>query len=104
MAKPPTIGSKKHVAEYIHDKICKGNPNLKVIQPAPVSHHNDKFWWVAKIVEIDPTKTSVGITRKSEFGFVVVSQTDKSSKFKMEGEYIAKQSKKALVKVESTAD
>lgn len=104
MAKPPTAGSRKGVAEFIHDKVCNKDPDLKVIQPAPVSHHDDKFWWVAKIIKVDQARTTIGITRKSEIGFVVVSQTDKSSKFKMEGEYISKTPKRLMVKVEQKSD
>ena len=87
MAKAPHVGSRLHIAEFIHDKVLKGSKDLKVIQPEVLSFFNDKYWWVAKVITIDPEMNVVGIARKTEYGFVIVSETGKN-KFKLEGTYI----------------
>jgi hypothetical protein len=87
MAKAPHVGSRMNVAAFVHDKVLNGSKELKVIQPEVLSFFNDKFWWVAKIITIDPEMNVIGIARKTEYGFVIVSE-DKKGKYKIEGTYM----------------
>ena len=89
MAKAPHVGSRMHVAQFVHEKVLKGSKDLKVIQPEVLSFFNDKYWWVAKIITIDKTMNVVGIARKTEYGFVIVSESNKG-KYKVEGTYMDK--------------
>jgi len=89
MAKAPHIGSRKHIAEFIHDKFLKNSSQYKVIQPQALAFFNGTFWWVAKIVTIDRAVNNIGIARKSEVGFVIVSESKKGH-FKIEGTYMQK--------------
>lgn len=111
MAKPPHVGSRKHIAEFIHDKVLKGSSQYKVIQPQTLAFFNGSYWWVAKIVTIDRATNNIGIARKTEAGFVIVSEA-KRGHFKVEGTYIQKslpmkkttslvKKTKGVVKVES---
>ena len=85
MAKPPFTGSKLSVSEFVHNKLK--DKNYKVIQPQVMSFHDDKYWWFAKVVSIGRFDENVGIARKREAGFVVVSETMKK-KLKIETQYL----------------
>ena len=89
MAKAPHVGSRMHIAEFVHEKILKGSKQYKIIQPQVLAFFNESFWWVAKIVTIDTSDNPVGIVRKREAGFVIVSE-NKKGKFKLEGTYMQK--------------
>jgi hypothetical protein len=80
MAKAPEVGSKINVAAYIHKKLEKYDKRYKVIQPQVIAHFNETFWWVAKIIKIDDSIGSVGIIKKYETGFAVVSEHKKKLK------------------------
>ena len=111
MAKAPHVGSRKHIAEFIHDNVLKGSKQYSVIQPQALAFFNGTYWWVAKIVTIDRAINNIGIARKHEAGFVIVSE-GKRGKFKVEGTYMQKtlpvketkslvKTTKSVVKVES---
>ena len=85
MAKPPFTGSKLTVSEFVHNRLK--DKNYKVIQPAVLSFHDDKYWWFAKIVHIGRFDENVGIARKREVGFVIVSETSKK-KLKIETQFL----------------
>ncbi len=85
MAKPPFTGSKLTVSEFVHKKLK--DKSYKVIQPAVLSFHDDKYWWFAKIVSIGRFDEGVGIARKREAGFVIVSETSKK-KLKIETQFL----------------
>ena len=89
MAKAPHVGSRKHIAEFIHDNVLKGSKQYKVIQPQILSFFNGTYWWVAKIITIDRAVNNIGIARKHEAGFVIVSE-GKRGKFKVESTYMQK--------------
>jgi len=89
MAKAPHAGSRVHIAEFIHDKVLKGSKQYKVIQPQTLAFFNETFWWCAKIVTIDRAINNIGIARKHEVGFVIVSE-GKRGKFKLESTYMQK--------------
>jgi hypothetical protein len=89
MAKAPHVGSRLHIAEFVHDAVLKGSTQYKVIQPQALAFFNGTFWWVAKIVTIDRATNNIGIARKHEAGFVIVSE-GKRGKFKIEGTYMQK--------------
>tara|TARA_Y100001949_G_C15982844_1_gene329152 strand:- start:2212 stop:2556 length:345 start_codon:yes stop_codon:yes gene_type:complete len=89
MAKAPHTGSRKHIAEFIHDKVLNNSSQYKVIQPQALAFFNGTFWWVAKIVTIDRAINNIGIARTAEVGFVIVSES-KRGKFKLEGTYMQK--------------
>ena len=89
MAKAPHVGSRKTVAEFRHDHVLKGSTQYKVIQPQALAFFNGTFWWVAKIVTIDRATNNIGIARKHEAGFVIVSE-GKKGKYKIEGTYMQK--------------
>jgi len=101
MAKAPHIGSRKYIAEFVHDKFLKKDSQYKVIQPQALAFFNGTFWWVAKIITIDRAVNNIGIARKTEVGFVIVSE-GKKGHFKIEGTYMQKtlpmKETKALVK------
>jgi len=80
MAKPPKVGSKVTVAEYIVKNVLRGDKNYKVIQPQVISHFDETFWWVAKIIVVDEDFSAVGIQKRREAGLVVV--TEKNDKLK----------------------
>ena len=89
MAKAPHVGSRKNIAEFVHDNVLKGSSQYKVIQPQALAFFNGTFWWVAKVVTIDRAVNNIGIARKTEAGFVIVSE-GKRGKFKIEGTYMQK--------------
>jgi len=89
MAKAPHVGSRVHIAQFVHDHVLKGSKQFKVIQPQALAFFNGTFWWVAKIVTIDRAVNNIGIARKHEAGFVIVSE-GKRGKFKVEGTYMQK--------------
>lgn len=80
MAKPPEVGSRLHIAKFIHEELTTNALHCKVIQPQVIVHFDDTFWWVAKIILIDDTVNSVGIIRKHEVGFAIVSEKNKKLK------------------------
>jgi len=87
MAKAPHVGSRRTVAEFVHDKILKGSKQYKIIQPQTLAFFNESYWWVAKIITIDTSDNPVGIVKKREAGFVIVSE-GKKGKYKLEGTYM----------------
>jgi|TARA_B110000495_G_C23029415_1_gene612569 hypothetical protein len=87
MAKPPFTGSKVAVSEFVHNKLK--DKSHKVIQPAVLSFHDEKYWWFAKIVHIGRFDNNVGIAKKREVGFVIVSENLKK-KLKVESEFLEK--------------
>ena len=95
MAKPPFTGSKLTVSEFVHKKLK--DKSYKVIQPAVLSFHDEKYWWFAKIVHIGRFDNNVGIARKREVGFVIVSETTKK-KLKFETEFLETVEKKRPAK------
>jgi hypothetical protein len=80
MAKAPHIGSRKAVAEYGFNKVLKKDSSLKVIQPVILSHHDDTFFWSCKVIKVHQAG-SIGISRKTEEGFLVIEE--KNEKFKL---------------------
>ena len=84
MAKAPHAGSRKYIAEFIHDKFLKNSSQYKVIQPQALAFFNGTYWWVAKIVTIDRATNNIGIARKAEVGFCycVRDQERDTSKWK----------------------
>jgi len=87
MAKPPFGGSKLRVCEFIVKELK--NKDFKVIQPQVASYHDETFWWTVKIVIIGKLDSNVGIIKKREIGFVIVSETLKK-KLKMENMFMEK--------------
>ena len=85
MAKPPFAGSKLNVSEFVHKQLK--NKAYKVIQPQVLSFHDEKYWWFCKIVMIGRFDEGVGIARKREAGFVIVSENLKK-KLKLESQFL----------------
>ena len=75
MAKPPKLGSKVRVADFVTKKISKSG-KLKVIQPLVVSYFDKTFYWIARIIFIGQIDKKVGIIRKIEAGYAIVSEND----------------------------
>ena len=76
MAKPPKIGSKGKITEFVTKKITKSN-SLKVIQPAVISYFDETYYWIVRIIFVGVLDQKVGITRKIEAGYALVSETEK---------------------------
>ena len=94
MAKPPRIGSKVKVTEFIKKKISKSG-KLKVIQPMVMSYFDETFYWIVRIIYVGPRDGKVGIPRKIEAGYAIVEEK-LSGKLKLEDLKISKELMKAI--------
>ena len=81
MAQPPPSGARRKVAQFVQDNINEVGLNFKAIQPQLLSVIDGTFYWAVKVIEIKGANT-VGIARKYEAGFVILTHEENLKKIK----------------------
>jgi len=89
MAKPPRVGSKLKISDFVQKKITSGTI-LKAIQPQVLSYFDERFHWVIRLIAVRAPHETVGIARKYEAGYAIIEEKD-NGKLKLISKNIAKE-------------